>query len=107
MKYQCHMQLSTNLEHQTIPKQQTSWWQVTKPPDSIIYTVCSFSYSATVLCHPIELPQPPIIQAPSIEEDPREEFLQHAIVTIVWELPKGSSARIHIYTIKFSTNPEH
>ena len=72
-------------------------------PDSIIYTVCSCSYSATVLCHPIELPQPPIIQAPSIKEDLRVEFLQHANVTIVWELPKGSSARIHIYTIKFST----
>ena len=106
MKYQCHMQLSTNLEHQTTPKQQTSWWQVTKPPqhpNNIIYTVCSCSYSATVLCHPIELPQPPIIQAPSIKEDLRVGFLQHANVTIVWELPKGSSARIHIYTIKFST----
>ena len=59
------------------------------PIKSLASSVLSVCYSTTALCNPIELPQFPIIQSLSFEEDLRVGFLRHAIVTVVWELPKG------------------
>jgi len=52
----------------------------------------SLDISQSVFFFPSELPNPPQnIEVLSIEEDSREGFLRHAIVTISWELPQSKN----------------